>query len=236
MSGSRQTQDYYDEFSQTYERGRDRGYHALVDRLEIEIALKYARGRVLEIGCGTGLILRRLHNAAQAVGIDLSRGMIEHAQGRSLSVLRASATALPFRDGSFDMACSFKVLAHVEDVERAVAEAARVVRSGGHVVLEFYNRRSLRYVAFSLRRGAISARTTEKDVFVRYDRLADIRRYLPSSLRMIALRGVRVVTPAASLLRWPLVGPALERIERGLADAPVLRRLGGFLVVVAKRE
>lgn len=231
----RDPRDYYDEFSETYDRGRDGGYHALVDNLESEIALRHARGRVLEIGCGTGLILRRLVAAGRAVGADMSRGMLARARARGLTVVRASATALPFRDGAFDTVCSFKALAHVPEVEVAASEAARVLGRGGRALLEFYNRASLRYLAFRARRGAISERTTEKDVFVRWDRLADMRRYLPATLRLIDLRGVRVVTPAASLLRVPGLGAALRAAERAVADAPLLRRFGGFLVLVAER-
>ena len=46
--------------------------------------------------------------------------------------------------GSVDVAYSFKVLAHIPDIAGAMAEMARVVRPGGWVIAEFYNRRSLR--------------------------------------------------------------------------------------------
>lgn len=228
--------DYYDEFSRTYDQGRDAGYHALVDKLETEIALRYMRGRVLEVGCGTGLILNRLGAAAtQAIGIDLSRGMLAHAHARGLTVLRASATALPFRNGAFQTVCSFKVLSHVPAIETATAEVSRVLVPAGHAVLEFYNRQSLRYLAFRLRRGAISAETSEKDVFVRYDLVEDMRRYLPQTLRVVDWRGVRIVTPAAALLRIPLLGSVLRVAERWATRSPLLARLGGFAIIVAKR-
>ncbi|MEK6606252.1 MAG: class I SAM-dependent methyltransferase [Myxococcota bacterium] len=231
-------QAYYDEFSKTYDDGRDDGYHLLVDELESAIVQRHVRagGRVLEIGCGTGLILERLVRHGRAIGVDLSRGMLLRAHARGLTVVQASATALPFRDGAFDTACSFKVLAHVERIRDATAEVARVLRSGGHAALEFYNRLSLRYLTFRLRRGAISQHTTEKDVYVRYDRLADMRAYFPPAMRIVDLHGVRVVTPHAALLRAPLLRGLLGALERRCADAPVVRRLGGFLVLVARRE
>src|SRR5688500_38156 len=115
------TRAYYDEFSKSYERHRrpndGDGYHALIDDLEVELCERYARGRdILECGCGTGLILERLAAfARRAAGIDLSPGMLELALSRGLEVKEGSVTALPFDDASFDVTCSFKVLAHVPD-------------------------------------------------------------------------------------------------------------------------
>lgn len=226
---------YYDEFSHTYENGRDGGYHALVDDIEAKLTLRHARGRILEIGCGTGLILKRLRKHHPAIGADLSKGMLLRARAKGLAVVRASATALPFRDAAFGTVCSFKVLAHVPAIETATAEAARVLAPSGTALLEFYNRQSLRYWSFRLRDGAISAHTNEKDVFTRYDNLTQMRHYLPPTLDLIDLCGVRVLTPAAPLLRVPAFGRFLAALERAAAQAPFLRRFGGFLILVARR-
>jgi len=230
----KETRRYYDTFSQTYERGRHHGYHAMIDRLERDAVAPFLEGRVLEAGCGTGLILRTL--GPRAVGADLSRGMLRKARERGLPVVQASVVQLPFRDGAFDGACSFKVLAHVPQIREALEEIARVVRPGGHVALEFYNRRSLRYLAWRLRRGRISEGTTEKDVFTRYDAPGDLRAYLPASLRLVATRGIRVLTPVASLISLPVLGRTLHALERWATSAPGLRGLGGFLLLITRRE
>jgi len=47
---------------------------------------------------------------------------------------------------------------------------------------------------------------------------------------------VRVVTVTAVLHRVPAIHRLLARVERGVADAPLLRRLGGFLIVVAQKR
>jgi ubiquinone/menaquinone biosynthesis C-methylase UbiE len=230
---------YYDTFAETYEDERHHGYHALIDRLELDLLSGYARGaRVLEVGCGTGLILREVaRTAAQATGIDLSPGMLAQARARGLDVHEAPATALPFPDGAFDMAYSVKVLAHVEDIARALAEMARVVRPGGHVVAEFYNPWSLRYLVKRMKRPtAISGATHDEAVYTRYDSLARIRGYLPPSLEVVRLRGIRIVTPLSQVYALPLVGRLFERLEWRLADAPLARRLGGFLAVVLRKR
>ena len=132
MSTEASTRRYYDDFSSHYDRGRDAGYHALVDRIESSIVIEHAAGmRVLEVGCGTGLVLEKVAPiAASAVGVDLSAGMIGKARARGLEVVRGSATALPFAAASFDVVYSFKVLAHVPEIERALSEIARVTTAG----------------------------------------------------------------------------------------------------------
>jgi ubiquinone/menaquinone biosynthesis C-methylase UbiE len=231
--------EYYDEFAAGYEDRRHHGYHALIDRLEVAIALPYARGaRVLEAGCGTGMILKELApHARSAVGLDLSPAMLRRAQARGLGVVHGSITDLPFADHEFDLAYSFKVLAHVEQIGRAMQEMARVVRPGGHVIAEFYNPWSLRGLIKRWKPPtAISGSTTDEAVYTRYDTLTQVRSYLPPSLRMTGVRGVRVVTPFSQVHDLPLVGHAFAFAERHASAAPLLRRLGGFLVVIATKR
>src|SRR5256885_4763910 len=103
--GQANSRAYYDDFSSGYERERGAGYHRLLDDLELQVVAPLARGkRVLEVGCGTGLILGRLApEAALACGVDLSQGMLRVARARGLSVAAGSATQLPFADASFDL-------------------------------------------------------------------------------------------------------------------------------------
>ncbi len=229
---------YYDDFSKRYERERHHGYHALLDELELDIALPLAEGReVLEVGCGTGLILSRLARVARrAEGIDLSPGMLDKARERGLSVREASATALPFADASFDLVVSFKVLAHVPDIGLALSEMARVCRPGGRVLAELYNPLSLRYLAKRLGGpGKISDGRSEADVYTRWDAPTKLRALLPPPLELEEVRGLRVFTPAAFVHRLPVLGAALSRAERVVTRSP-LRWFGGFLVVIATKR
>ena len=235
---SRAIRGYYDDAAGWYDRGRGQRYHALVDDLAIELCARHGHGRdVLEVGCGTGRLLARIAGfARRAVGVDLSAGMLAHARARGLDVVQASATALPIATASVDVACSFKVLAHVPDVRGALSEMARVVRPGGWVLAEFYNARSMRrLVKRVVGARPVSARTDEAAVFTRYDRVARLADYLPPELRWVHTRGVRIVTPAAALHDVPVLGSWLARAERAAADRPGLRGLGGFVIVVAQR-
>jgi ubiquinone/menaquinone biosynthesis C-methylase UbiE len=230
---------YYDDFAGWYENERHLPYHRMLDDLEVEVVERYAAGQdVLEVGCGTGLILARTAGfARRAVGIDLSAGMLARARQRGLEVMQASATELPLATGSIDVAYSFKVLAHIPDVRGALREMARVVRPGGWVLAEFYNARSLRRLVKAVKAPtAVSATTHDEHVFTRYDDAAAIRSYLPAELDWVATRGIRVITPVARVLELPVLGAAVRWAEHRLADLPVARGAGGFLVACCRRR
>lgn len=239
--GLEQTRAYYDEFSKSYERHRrpnsKDGYHALVDDLEVELCARYGTDKdVLECGCGTGLILERIReHARRAVGIDLSPGMLELARARGLEVHEGSVTALPFPDASFDVTCSFKVLAHVPDIGRALAEMARVTRPGGVMLAEFYNPWSLRGLAKRLGpAGKISDKTRESAVYTRFDSPRVLPKILPPGTRIEAARGIRIVTPAAVAMTVPGLAGMLRAAERFLCDTRAAS-FGGFYVAVIRK-
>jgi ubiquinone/menaquinone biosynthesis C-methylase UbiE len=230
---------YYDDFAGWYERERGKGYHRMLDDLEVELVERYGRDKdVLEVGCGTGLILGRVASFARsATGIDLSGGMLAKARGRGLAVAQASATVLPVATASVDVAYSFKVLAHIVDISAALAEMARVVRPGGWVLAEFYNARSIRRLVKALKPATpVSEATNDHAVYTRYDTRDEIASYLPAELEWVTTRGIRIVTPVSYVHQIPVVGSLVRKAEGLLADQPVARDLGGFLVVVARRR
>jgi ubiquinone/menaquinone biosynthesis C-methylase UbiE len=229
---------YYDDFSRSYEKERGEGYHRLIDDLEIEIAAPYTIGScVLEIGCGTGLILERLDEKALfACGFDLSPKMLQKAYVRGLNVVLGNVLNIPFADNSFDLVCSFKVLAHVPDISQAITEIARVTVPGGRMILEFYNPWSLRYLVKRMAGPLpISDKRTEADVYTRWDAPSVIPRFLPPGVELERYHGVRVVTPFASAHKLPVIGPALRNLERKAVNSP-FRYFGGFLVAVLKKR
>ena len=233
-----QSERYYDAFAAGYERQRHRGYHRMLDDLEVSIVERHCTGRMLEAGCGTGLILERLTTIdGRSHGVDLSAGMLSQARRRGLSVSQADLVALPFPDQTFDSVVSFKVLAHVDDLPRALQELDRVTKSGGVLALEFYNRHSLRYAIKRLKTPqAIADDFTDHDVLTRYHRLQDIRALLPRGLVIEEIYGIRILTPIAAVHDLPLVGSALRWIEGRLARQRWTRLLGGFLVVVLRKS
>ncbi|MCG8422035.1 MAG: class I SAM-dependent methyltransferase [Proteobacteria bacterium] len=230
---------YYDDFAGWYERERGRGYHQMIDDLEVSLVERYAvGGRVLEVGCGTGLLLDRVRLfASYATGMDLSSRMLARARQRDLPVISADATLLPFPDNCFDVVYSFKVLPHVADIRAALSEMSRVTRPGGYVLAEFYNVHSLRYLVKRLKPpSAISEHTTDRQVYTRYDTFARIVNYLPPGLELDTVRGIRIVTPLSHVHRVPGLSWLFRAAEEHLADAPVVRNFGGFLVAVSRKQ
>ncbi len=230
---------YYDDFAGWYEKERGRGYHQMLDDLELEAVARYGTGkRVLEAGCGTGLLLARCAEfASYAAGVDLSAGMLGHAVNRGLHVAQGSITALPVPDESFDVVFSVKVLPHVQDIQTAMAEMARVTAPGGYVLAEFYNPRSLRGLVKALKPPtAISESTNDEAVYTRYDTIEDIKSYLPPELEYVTERGVRIVTPVAAVHKIPGIAKLVRAAEGRLADLPVFRGLGGFVLAICRKR
>ena len=101
---------------------------------------------VLDIGSGPGLLATDMAQAAgptgRICGIDLSDSMLTLARGRAVPAGSApveyrhgGADAVPYPDGSFDAAVSTQVLEYVADIPAALAEALRVLRPGGRLLV-----------------------------------------------------------------------------------------------------
>ena len=230
-------ESYYDKFSAMYEQERHKRYHRFLDESELTAARPYVTGgKVLEVGCGTGLVLEPLSQMAdQAFGIDISRGMLSKALARGLKAAQASATDLPFKDNTFDAVVSFKVLAHIEDIKQTMSECTRVLKPGGHLVLEFYNKNSLRHLVKVLKPAhKVAASTTDDQVYTRYDSLQDIKNYLPTNVSIEKTVGIRCLAPTYHFFNAPVIGPVVDKVERSVQNTPI-GRLGGFLIVVARK-
>lgn len=118
------------------------------DDLEVEGAILARLGDqkladYLDIGTGTGRLLEVIGGRAErALGVDLSREMLavartklEQAGLRNCSVRQADLYQLPLADGSFDAVTMHQVLHYLDDPAAALAEAARVLRPGGRLVV-----------------------------------------------------------------------------------------------------
>jgi ubiquinone/menaquinone biosynthesis C-methylase UbiE len=97
--------------------------------------LRDARGRILDIGCGTGRNLPLYEGPAMVVGVDPCSQSLRAARRRAPGVflVRARAEALPFRSGVFGTVVSGLVFCSVADPRRSLAEVRRVLGPGGRL-------------------------------------------------------------------------------------------------------
>jgi arsenite methyltransferase len=99
---------------------------------------------VLDLGCGPGFLLQDLASAVgsagSATGVDISDPMLALAAQRcaglnNVRLEKAEAGRLPFDDAVFDLACALQVYAYVKELDEALIELARVLKTGGRVVI-----------------------------------------------------------------------------------------------------
>src|SRR5262245_45713933 len=108
-------------------------------RLLLSMLLEHAGGhveRVLDIGCGTGGLLKLLAGRARVFGVDYEELALRYCREKGLdAVVRGSGLELPFAGGSFDLCVMFDVLEHVDEELDLLRELRRVVRPGGAAIV-----------------------------------------------------------------------------------------------------
>jgi ubiquinone/menaquinone biosynthesis C-methylase UbiE len=135
----------FEERATGYESGwRGRMHHEIADRVaSLAAARAPAAEHILDVGCGTGYLLRQLAgrypDAPVLAGIDAAPGMIDVARSAAadprLSFTVGTAEQLPYDDASFDLVVSTTSFDHWRDQRAGLAQCARVLRPGGQLVL-----------------------------------------------------------------------------------------------------
>jgi len=136
----------FDRRARSYERDWRAQFHALVVAGAAQVALATVPhpAAVLDIGCGTGALLRaladRLPAGVELSGVDPAPAMLKVGRAalgphRRVGLARAVAERLPFQDASFDLVVSTVSFDHWADQPAGLAEVARVLRPAGQLVL-----------------------------------------------------------------------------------------------------
>ncbi|MEM9564017.1 MAG: class I SAM-dependent methyltransferase [Actinomycetota bacterium] len=192
----------YDAWADGYDRDlQDWSYRApaaVVDRL---LAVDQTPGPVLDVGCGTGLVGRRLAEAgfAEVSGVDLSPKSLEIAATtgayRDLTQLDLQSQPLPWPDDTFAALVCVGVMTYLPDVEAVVGEFCRAVAADGSVL--FTQRDDLwdeRGTMAAIERLAVGGRC-------RIEAISDPQPYLPASdeLGDVPIRVVHLLAGAGSV-------------------------------------
>ena len=167
-------------------------------------------------GAGMGYnldVLLRPHG--QTFAFDLNEDSMWRARRTGRPIVRANMEHIPFASNSFDLATSFDVVQSVPDDRKALREMARILRPGGHVVLNV--------TALDMMRGDHS------DVW------GELRRYNTArASRLMADAGLEV---DAALVSFCLAAPTDARGQKGAGNVPLVpradRRCGSIRAVGA---
>jgi 2-polyprenyl-6-hydroxyphenyl methylase / 3-demethylubiquinone-9 3-methyltransferase len=185
-----------------------------------QLRLDPARCRVLDVGCGGGLLAEEFARQGFVVtGVDPSAGSIAAARahasqaGLALDYHQAVGEALPFAEETFDVVYCCDVLEHVTDLDRVIAESARVLKPGGVYLYDTINRtfRSWLVVIGLLQEWRWSSlmppRLHDWGMFIRPDELSSL--LARHGLRPAEIRGLKPRAGLVTVLR------ALRARKRG---------------------
>lgn len=155
--------DRFNRWAKTYDRHwMQRFLFDRVQRTALELAAREVAqpAAILDVGCGTGRLLRSAalkFPGARLVGVDAAIEMVRQAEastpsGTEIQFQQATAEQLPFSDAQFDLVFSTLTFHHWQDQRQGVAEVARVLAPGGRWLLaDFIAAGLMRYVRRILR-------------------------------------------------------------------------------------
>ena len=182
--------------------------HRIRDRM-LEISPLKDGDAVLDVGCGLGHETNRLASLVgkngQAVGVDSSEKMIAEAIRRAADLKapveyqKGDAQDLPFDDGYFDQCRAEKVLLYLDDPSEAIAEMARITRTGGSVMIFDFD-----YGGWFIDSDFTNLARNIETLVKSDPRNPLIGRFLPHFMRQAGLN-VEVIEPMTVAASLPLV-------------------------------
>jgi len=103
-----------------------------------------AKPVILDIGCGTGMMLEDLEKIGDATGLDFSMVALEYCRKRGIrNVGRADVRHLPVKDNSVDVITALDLIEHIEDDHGLMREFQRVLKPGGIAIMSVPAHKSL---------------------------------------------------------------------------------------------
>jgi SAM-dependent methyltransferase len=224
-----------DSFSEAAFRGENQGL------LDAFAALR-TPGRLLEVGCASGWLLRHAAERGwQARGVELSGDAVAHARSLGLEVFHGDLASAGLPGASFDLIYMGDVLEHVPDPRRVVDEVARLLAPGGY----FYLRGPITTHSLARRLGLAVMGLAGRDIVLR-EPPYHVLEFTPRSLRGLVERaGLEVVSMRQSKIPPGRAHGEKTAFERSImagidrVNAPLTRLFnvwGDRVVMVARKR
>jgi len=181
---------------------------------------------LVDLGCGGGVFApHALRLGYRLIGVDLVTASLGLARGHGVTPVRADVSVLPLRDACADVVCAGQLLEHVADPSTVVAEAGRILRPGGTLVIDCINQTAAaRFFAVTVAEwfgGEVVRGIHDPDLLV-----------VPALVVAAGARqgvhlNVRGVRPAAGqLLRWLVTRRGDVRIVPTMSSAVLYQAWG----------
>ncbi len=129
----------FDNYTQEYEDWFDKNKYVYLTEVEAVRQLLPKEGAGVEIGVGSGKFAEPL---GIKYGVEPSSEMRELAEQRGINAVEAVGEKLPYDDDSFDFALIVTTICFFDDVEKAIKEVNRILKSNGRLVIGFIDKES----------------------------------------------------------------------------------------------
>lgn len=132
------------EYKNIYENENSHFFYVANHKIILSQVKKYLRQpqreailQILDAGCGSGLLAKKLSRFGNVVGVDISPHALNLARKRGINVKKASINSLPFKAGLFDLVVCVDVIYHqsIQDDNKPLKEFNRVLNKGGILII-----------------------------------------------------------------------------------------------------
>jgi len=201
----------FDRYYKKYDAWYDKNKFAYLSELEALRKVLPGKGRGLEVGVGTGRFAAPLEIA---VGIDPSKNMIRIARQRSVNARVGSGECLPFRSATFDYIAIIITLCFVENPQKVLKEARRVLKKKGKIIIGIIDKNSFLGKFYQKKKG----------VFYKQANFFSVREVRD----LLKAAGFSRFSHYQTIFKLPDKTNSIEKPQKGFGK-------GGFVVISAKK-
>lgn len=202
------------EYKNIFENEESHFFYVANHKVILSLVKRYTVGRelkILDAGCGTGLLVKKLTQFGRVWGVDISPEALRFAKKRGVRAREASVSKIPFKDESFGLVTSIDVISHkLVDDKKAIAEFFRVLKPSGILIL---------------RVAANPILLTSHDQFVhireRYTKSVLKKKLADAGFIVETISGVNLLLAPLALIRhfWEKIAPP-RAVESGVTKIP----------------